>query len=148
MDGLFYSGERGLLDFNERTDQGFVMSSENLIYGASCGFRVLDEERLAAKLVDRANERGDFPVMPVTVWRHASVDVEEVASLVYGERVFAGYVTRIELRSDARGRVVATVWGGHEGITVSKARDDSHSAISAFGRRVAWGGEIAKLLRP
>jgi len=145
MDGILYSGERGLLDFEGKRDRRFVMSSDHLIYGPSCGFRVLDDEGLAERTVRTANRRGDFPAMFVEVWWHFSIDPEEIASLLYGERLFGGYVTRIELHGDKReeGRV-AVVWGGYEGIVVSRARKSSGTAASALGRPIALGGGIAE----
>ena len=47
MRGHFYSGKTCLLDFNEKSERGFVMASDDLVYGASCGFRVFDDEGLA-----------------------------------------------------------------------------------------------------
>ena len=132
MDGHFYSGRHMLLDFNEKTDAGFVMSSDHLIYGSSCGFRVLDEDDLAARIVVVTNQRGNFPTMFIDAWIHFSIDVEEIASLVYGNRVFGGIVTRIELQRDKRGSTITKVWGGYQGIVVSKTRMNTGSAASTF----------------
>ena len=140
MDGHFYSGKHSLLDFNEKTDTGFVMSEDHLIYGASCGFRILDVDDLAAQVVKATNRRGDFITMFVQVWMHYSLDTEEIATLLYGERLFGGFVTRIELRSDERGRATAKVWGGHQGIAVSKNRPNTGSVASALWHPVASAG--------
>ena len=147
MDGHCYSGKHALLDFNENKDAGFVMSSDHLIYGASCGFRVLDDDGLAARVVSTVNHRGVFPTIFVDAWRHFSIDAEEIASLVYGYKVFGGFVTRIELQSDKRGRTVAKVWGGHEGIAVSKTRVNTGSTASALRLPIACSERVAKLFR-
>ena len=96
--------------------------------GASCGFRVFDEDGLAARVVKAANRRGNFPNMYADVWMHFSLDTEEIASFLYGQWVFGGFVTRIELQQDKLGRAVAKVWGGYQGIAVSKIRSDTTSA--------------------
>ena len=123
------------------------MSSDHMIYGPSCGFRVLDDEGLAERTVRTANRRGDFPAMFVEVWWHFSIHPDEIASLLYGERLFGGYVTRIELRSDEREGRVAVVWAGYEGIAVSRDRANAGTAASALERPLAFGEGVADFLR-
>ena len=113
------------------------MTSDDLIYGASCGFRVVDDEGLAAGVVDRANARDDFPLVFAEVWTHFSDDPDEVQNLLYGEMQFGGFITRIELQESEGGKRIAKVWGGYQGIAVSKERTNMEKAASAFGRRVA-----------
>ena len=136
MDGNFYTGKDVLLDFNEESEQGFVMSSDDLIYGASCGFRVFDSEGLANEIVRTANKRKDFPSIYVEAWIHFSDDGSEIESLVYGEKVFSGFATRIELQKDDIRRNIAKVWGGHAGIVASKVGNNSGKAASVLGRGV------------
>ncbi len=136
MDGKFYSGNEGLLDFNEESDQGFIMSQDDLIYGASCGFRVFDGEGLIHRIVMTANKRQDFLPHYVEAWIHFSDDAKEIESLLYRKMLFGGHVTRIELQKDANGRRIAKVWGGHEGIVVSKTRHNTGMAASVLGRPI------------
>lgn len=147
MGGRFYSGQDRLLDFNQKSESGFVMTSDDLIYGASCGFRVYDDEGLASRVVETANARNDFPSVFAEVWTHLSDDPDEVRSLLYGEMAFGGHITRIELQADEDGRRVAKVWGGHEGIAVSKGSPPVAKAASALGRRISWGQRVAQLLQ-
>lgn len=131
MDGVHYTGDNLLLDFNEQSDRGFVMSSDHILYGASCGFRVFDGDGLVGRIVRYANAMGGFPAIRCDVWMHFSDDVMEVASLEYGKKLFAGFVTRLEVREKG-GRPVATVWGGHQGIVASKNRGVGGMAASAW----------------
>ena len=138
MDGKRYEGENRFLDFNEEKDERpFVMCKDHLLYGASCGFRVYDGEGLAQNVVAGANATGNFPAIYCEAWLHFSEDGKEIESLCYGKMVFAGHITRIELQEDADGRNIAKVWGGYEGVAVSKARPDTASAASVIGRRVS-----------
>ena len=146
MDGNRYTGKNVLLDFDERTDQGSVMSIDHLIYGASCGFRVFDSEGLASRIVRIANERHDFPPIHFDTWMHFSDDVEEIESLVYGEKIFSGFTTRIELQKDVHRRLIAKVWGGHEGIVASKTGSNAGLAASVLGRPIPLGGRASQLL--
>lgn len=146
MGGRLYSGNRRLLDFNEKSEHGFVMTSDDLIYGASCGFRVVDDEGLASRVVDRANARNDFPPVFAEVWTHYSDDPTEVQSMLYGVMAFGGHITRIEIQVSEDGRRVAKVWGGYQGIAVSKERSTVGSAASALGRRISWSRRVAHLL--
>ena len=132
MNGSFYTGMNPLLDFNEETDQGFVMNSEHLIYGASSGFRVLDCEGLASRIVKAVNETRHFPSLHFDVWMHYSDDAEEIESLLYGSWMFSGFVTRIELQQDERRRPIAKVWGGHAGILASKVQPIAETAASVL----------------
>ena len=131
MDGNHYPGKNVLLDFNELTDQGFVMSSEHVIYGASCGFRVCDSAGAAGRIVRTANKNRAFPAIYCEVWKHFSSDVEEIESGKYGMKLFAGLLTRIELQTE-KGRSVAKVWGGHRGIVVSKDAKNTNVAANAW----------------
>ena len=136
MGGWFYSGKNRLLDFNEDSDRGFVMTSDDLIYGASCGFRIVDDECFAAGVVYRANAGDDFPPVFAEVWIHFSDEPDEIQSLLYGALEFGGLITRIELQECKGGKRIAKVWGGHQGIAVSKERKNMAKAASAFGRGV------------
>ena len=147
MDGNFYSGNEGILDFDEESDQGFMMSEDDLIYGAACGFRVFDSEDLAHKIVVTANQRQAFPPIFVEAWIHFSDNAKEIESLLYGEMLFGGHVTRIELQKDANGRRIAKVWGGHAGVVVSKTRHNTGTAASVLGRPISWSTRFNKLLR-
>ncbi|MCY4645263.1 MAG: hypothetical protein OXE73_00025 [Gammaproteobacteria bacterium] len=143
MDGNRYPSENVLLDFNELSHQGFVMSSDDVIYGASCRFRVCDSNEAVGRIVETANERRAFPVIYCEVWIHFSSDEEEIESLKYGMKRFAGLLTRIELQKE-RGSTVAKVWGGHRGIVVSKDAEDTNVAANAWDCPVplklpAWG---------
>lgn len=146
MDGNRYTGKDVLLDFDEQTDTGFMLSSDHLIYGASCGFRVFDSEGLASRIVGIANERHDFPPIHFDAWMHFSDDVAEIESLIYGENIFSGFATRIELQKDIRYRPIAKVWGGHEGISASKTSSNIGVATSALGRPIPLGEGISRLL--
>ena len=138
MDGKRYEGENRLLDFNEKEDERpFVMSKDHLFYGASCGFRVYDGEGLAQNVVAGANATGDFPAIYCEAWLHFSEDAKEIQSLRYGEMVFGSHITRIELQEDTDGRKIAKVWGGYEGVAVSKARPDTMAAASVVVRHVS-----------
>ena len=131
MDGKLYDGKNRLLDFNEKDDRRpFVMNSDHLYYGASCGFRVFDAEGLAGKFVTAANARREFPAIYCEAWLHFSEDAKEIESLRYGKMVFGGHVTRIELQEDTNGRSIAKVWGGHEGLTASMSRPHTAAAAS------------------
>ena len=132
MNGSFFSGMNTLLDFNEETDQGFVMNSEDLIYGASSGFRVLDYEGLASNIVRVVNETHRFPFLHFDVWMHYSQDAEEINSLLYGVWMFSGFVTRIESQEDERCRPIAKVWGGHAGVLASKIQPIAETAASVL----------------
>ena len=147
MGGWFYSGKNRLLDFNEESDSGFVMTSDDLIYGASCGFRVVDDEGLAAGVVYRANARDDFPPMFAEVWTHFSDEPDEVQSLLYGKIDFGGFITRIELQESEGGKRIAKVWGGYQGIAVSKERTNMAKAASAVGLRVSLNRRVADSVR-
>ena len=131
MDGNHYPAKNVLLDFNELTDKGVVMSSDHVIYGASCGFRVFDSDGAAGRLVRTANKKRAFPAIYCEMWRHFSGEVEEIESGEYGVRLFAGLLTRIELQTE-RGRPVAKVWGGHRGIVVSKDARNTNVAANAW----------------
>ena len=128
MNGSFYTGKNRLLDFNEETDQGFVMNSEHLIFGASSGFRVPDCHGLASRTVRAVNKTRYFPSLHFDVWMHYSDDAKEIESLLYGLWMFSGFVTRIELQQDDRGRPIAKVWGGHAGIVASKIQPIAEKA--------------------
>ena len=148
MDGKRYEGENLLLDFNEEEGTPpFVMSKDDLFYGASCGFRIFDAEGLARKVVTGANAKGDFPAIYCEAWLHFSKDAREIESLCYGEMVFGGHITRIELQEDTDGRNIAKIWGGHEGVVISKMRLDSVAAASVVGGRISWSRRVDKLLR-
>lgn len=136
MDRNHFTGKDLLLDFNECKDQGFVMTSDHLIYGASCGFRVYDSEGLAQAIVKTANEKQDFPLVYIDVWKHISDDAVEIESLVYGMWLFSSFATRIELQLDDYGNPVAKVWGGHKGIIASKTRNDSNTATSVLKQQI------------
>ena len=136
MNGKFYSGNEGLLSFNEESDREFIMNEDNLIYGASCGFRVFDSEGLIHRIVMTANKRQDFLPHFVEAWIHFSDDAKEIESLLYGKMLFGGHVTRIELQKDANGRRIAKVWGGHAGVVVSKTRHNTGTAASVLGRPI------------
>ena len=131
MDGNHYPAKNVLLDFNELTDQGFVMSSDHVIYGASCGFRVLDSDGAARRVVRTANKKRAFPAIYCEVWKHFSDDLEEIESGEYGMKLFAGLLTRIELQKE-REQSVAKVWGGHRGIVVSKDSRSTNLAANAW----------------
>ncbi|MDE0411243.1 MAG: hypothetical protein OXI37_03400 [Gammaproteobacteria bacterium] len=131
-----FTGEDLLLDFDERKDQGFVMTSDHLIYGASCGFRVYDSEGLVQAIVKTANEKQDFPLIYIDVWKHISDDAAEIESLVYGIWLFSGFATRIELQLDDHGNPIAKVWGGHKGIVTSKTHNDSNVAASVLKKQI------------
>ena len=136
MNGDRYDGEARLLDFNEKDDERpFVMCTDHLLYGASCGFRVYDGEGLARNVVTVAKATGEFPAIYCESWLHVSEDPAEIESLRYGALVFGGHITRIELQEDSAGRKIAKVWGGYEGVAVSKARPDTQSAASVVVRR-------------
>ena len=146
MDGNLYNGKEILLDFNEEAEQGFVMSSDHLIYGASCGFRVFDSEGIASRIVRTANERQDFPSIHFDAWMHFSGDSSEIESLAYGEKVFSSFVTRLELQKDKLLRPVAKVWGGHAGIVASRTGSNSGKAASVLGRPMRLGARVTRLL--
>ena len=146
MDGNLYPGKEILLDFNEESERGFVMNSEDLIYGASCGFRVFDSERLASGIVARANKRQDFPSTYIEAWIHFSDDISEIESLVYGKKVFSGFATRIELQKDAHRCSIAKVWGGHAGIVASKTGINSGNAASVRERLLPLNARFSRLL--
>ena len=133
MNGNFYSGNKGLLSFNEESDREFIMNEDNPIYGASCGFRVFDSEGLIHRIVMTANKRQDFLPHFVEAWIHFSDDAKEIESLLYGKMLFGGYVTRIELQKDANGRRIAKVWGGHAGVVVSKTRPQHEDGSQCSG---------------
>lgn len=138
MDGNRYEGQDRLLDFNEKEDERpFVMSRDHLFYGASCGFRVYDGEGLARYVVTGAKARGDFPAIYCEAWLHFSEDPKEIESLRYGMMVFGSHITRIELQEDAVGRRIAKIWGGYEGVAVSKSLPDTAAAASVVGRHVS-----------
>ena len=124
------------MDFDEESDQGFIMSQDDLIYGASCGFRVFDSEDLVHRIVMTANKRQDFLPHFAEAWIHFSDGAKEIESLLYGKMFFGGHVTRIELQKDANGRRIAKVWGGHAGIVVSKTRHNTGKAASVLGRPI------------
>ena len=105
--------------------------------GASCCFRVFDNDGLIAGHVRRANRTGIFPEVYIQVWLHFSDDAREIDSMVYGDQLFGGFATRIELDNDARGSAVAKIWGGHEGIAASKLRVDAEASASVVGRIMA-----------
>lgn len=130
MDGGFYNADDNvLLNFDE--DSGFVMSSANLIYGASCGFRLFDKEGLARRAVLKSKEGGYFESCYFEVWLHFSEDAKEIESLVYGEKIFSGHATRIELQYDEKNRNIAKVWGGHQGIVASDPSKDDPSVVAS-----------------
>lgn len=146
MDGYNYTEKNTLLDFNERTEKGFVMSSDHLIYGASCGFRVFDSENLASRIVNSASETQNFPPIRFEAWLHFSNDTKEIESLVYGDKVFSSYATRLEMQMDGHGRRIVKVWGGHEGIVVSKTYGNSDMVASVVERRISLRAHMPKLL--
>lgn len=131
MDGKLYDGKNRLLDFNEKDDRRpFVMSSDDLYYGASCGFRVFDAEGLAGKFVTAAKARRELPAIYCEAWLHFSEDAKEIESLRFGKMIFGGHITRIELQVDTIGRRIAKVWGGYKGLMVSKSRPYTATAAS------------------
>ena len=137
MDGNRYRAEDLLLDFNNVAGAGgFVMNQDHLIYGASCGFRIVDSEGLAGKVIAKAHQNLVFPAIYCEVWWHFSEALEEIESLRYGLMMFGSFVTRIELQEDKSGRSVAMVWGGYEGIARSKTREDTSRAASVVNYRV------------
>ena len=147
MDGNRYEGRDRLLDFNEKKDDnGFVMSKDDLICGASCGFRVFDSEGLAQDVVASANARWDFPTIYCEAWMHLSDDADEIEGMHYGLMAFGGHATRIELQSRPDGRI-AKVWGGHEGVVASRSGSDAPNAASALGRPLTWSRRVLRLLR-
>lgn len=138
MHGNRYDGEARLLDFNEKDDvRPFVMRTDHLLYGASCGFRVYDDAGLARNVVTGAKATGAFPAIYCESWLHFSEDRKEIESLRYGEMVFGSHITRIELQEDSAGKKIAKVWGGYEGVAISKAKPDTPSAASVVARHVA-----------
>ena len=146
MDGNLYPGKEILLDFNEESERGFVMSSEHLIYGASCGFRIFDSEGIASRIVRRANERQDFPTIHFDAWIHFSDDSSEIERLVYGYKVFSGFATRIELQEDEHRCSIAKVWGGHAGIIASKTGSNSGKAASVVERLIPLDARFSRML--
>ena len=130
MRGCHYSGKHLLLDFNEKSERGFVMSSEHIIYGASSGIRIFDDEGFARRLVRVTKERSYFPSMFFNTWMHFSCDAAEIESLRYGKWTFSGHATRIEIQTDESSRPVAKIWGGHQGVIVSKAQGVNKAAAS------------------
>ena len=132
MDRNQFTGKDVLLDFNEQKDRGFVMSSDHLIYGASCGFRVYDSEGSAGAIVKTVKEKQHFPPVYIDAWQHISDDAAEIESLIYGIWLFSGFATRIELQLDDRSRPIAKVWGGHKGIVVSKTSNNPNMAASVL----------------
>lgn len=146
MDGNLYSGKEILLDFNEESERGFVMNSEDLIYGASCGFRVFDSGGLASRIVKGANKREDFPSTYIEAWIHFSDDASEIESLVYGKKVFSGLATRIELQEDEHRCSIAKVWGGHAGIIASKTGSNSGKAASVVERLIPLDARFSRML--
>ena len=148
LDGNRYDGKDRLLDFDEgELKEGIVMLKDDLIYGASCGFRALDKDGLARKVVDTANVRGDFPTIYCEAWMYLSDDAAEIEGGRYGEMLFGGYATRIEMQARTEGFEVAKVWGGHEGIAASRARPARKGTASALGRSLSWSRRMARLLR-
>lgn len=131
MDGVHYAGDDVLLDFNEESDRGFVMSSDHMLYGASCGFRVFDRDGLIQRIVRNTNAMNGFPAISCDVWVHFADDVSEIESLDYGKKLFAGFLTRIEVHGEEKWPV-AKVWGGHEGIVVSKRQEGFGMTASAW----------------
>ncbi len=143
-----YEAGNQLLDFNEGEGEHlFVMREDDGHYGASCGFRVLDDEGLAQKVVRRANTSKEFPVIYCEAWWHVSTDAKETESLRYGMMIFGGCVTRVELQEDTNGKQVAKIWGGHEGVAVSKARPPTTAAASAVECRITWKRRTDRLFR-
>ena len=130
MRGHHYSGQHTILDFNGKSDKGFVMSSEHLIYGASSGFRIFDDDGFAGSIVRVVKERSYFPSVFFDAWVHFSCDAKEIESLRYGKWLFSGHATRIEMQSAECSRPVAKVWGGHRGVLVSKSRPVSKNLAS------------------
>ena len=148
MGGNRYEGTSRLLHFNEtENDVGFVMSKDDLIFGASCGFRVLDGEGLARNAVVTANAKRGFPMIYCEAWMHFSDIAEEIESLRCGLMVFGGHVTRVELHSKPDGMEIAKVWGGHEGIVASRSRPDTNESASVLGRPLSWNRRVSRLLR-
>ena len=78
---------------------------------------------------------------------HFSEDAAEIEGGRYGEMLFGGYATRIELQAHADGIEVAKVWGGHEGVVASRSRPDSKATASALGRALSWSRRVARLVR-
>ena len=136
VSGMAYTGEDVLLDFDGNSDKGFLWNRDDLHYGASCGFRVFDKDGFIDGQVRRADRTEIFPEVYIEAWVHFSVDVEEIESMVYCDQVFGGFGTRIEMGRDERGIAVAKVWGGHEGIAVSKLRANTPGSASVVGRRI------------
>lgn len=136
INGTGYTGKAVLLDFDGKSSKGFVWSSDDLYYGASCGFRVLDEDDLIRRQVQKANRTGIFPEVYIRVWLHFSDDAGEIHSGVYGDQLFAGFATRIEMQTEDKGTAVAKVWGGHEGIVISRTAPNSNSATSVVRRPI------------
>ena len=106
------------------------MSSEHIIYGASSGFRMLDDDGFARRLVRAANERSYFPSVFFNTWIHFSCDAGEIESLRYGKWMFSGHATRIEIQTDESSRPIAKIWGGHQGVIVSKSQGVNKAAAS------------------
>lgn len=148
MDGNRYEETNRLLHFEEENeDAGFVMSRDDRRYGASCGFRVMDNEGLARNTVATANTKREFPTIWCEAWVHFSDIVDEIESLRYGLMVFGGHLTRVELHSKPDGVEMAKVWGGHEGIVTSRARPDLNESASALGRPLSWSRRVSRLIQ-
>ena len=138
MHGTAYTGRDALLDFNGNSGKGFVWTSDNLYYGASCGFRVFDEDDVIQGHVQKANRTGVFPRVYIRVWLHFSEDCDEINSGVYGDLLFDGLATRVEIQSENEDKPVAKVWGGHEGIVVSRSAPISDASASVIQQPIAW----------
>ena len=130
MNGTVYTGKDVLLNFDGNSNKGFVWSNDNLHSGASCGFRVFDQDNLIGEHLRKANRAGIFPEVYIRAWLHFSDDADEIHSGIYGHQIFAGFATRIEMHRDEKGTAIAKVWGGYEGISISRMAPDSDTSTS------------------
>ena len=137
MHGTAYTGKDALLDFDGKSGKGFVWSSDDLYYGASCGLRVFDEDDLIGGHVRKANRTGIFPEVYIRVWLHFSEDAGEIHSGVTAINSSLGLPLESRSQSEDEGKAVAKVWGGHEGIVITRTAPNSDASASVIRRPMA-----------